>query len=232
MSACAADDDTAADDAAVEATTGDVPTVGPEEGAGAAGAGEGQAAPDAPDGITAVGPPSDEVGVPTAFTPVVFEGDEAAVALSGLTVYSEGVDLVLAVRWASDPEEGMQSRAGGPLSPDMSGDPPTSADDLPAGLLRVSVTYPDGSVASTTDQLLATVSGEEPTEPVLSPYAGMGDQTSWDEHLWAEPLPDGAEGTLEIAVAWPEYGIDDSAELEITGGDVADAAERVVTLWD
>lgn len=231
ISACATDDGTAADDA-VDETTAAVPTAGPEEGPGNEEVGEGERSPGVPEGITSVGPPSDEVGVPTTFTPVVFEGDEAAVALSGLTVYSEGVDLVLAVRWAPEQEEGTQSRSGGPLSPDMSGDPPTSAEDLPDRLLRVSVTYPDGSVASATDQLLATVSGEEPEEPVLSPYAGMGSQASWDEQLWAEPLPDSGDGTLEIAVEWPEYGIDDSAELEITGGDVSDAAEQVVTLWN
>ncbi len=67
---------------------------------------------------------------------------------------------------------------------------------------------------------------------MLSPYAGMGDEVSWDEQLWAEPLPDGSDGTLEIAVEWPQYGIDDRAELEITGEEVAEAAERVVTLWE
>lgn len=187
----------------------------------------------APDGpLEAIGPPPDEIGVPVGFDPVIVEGEEAVVALTGMTVYRDGMELVVAVRWS--PAEGptQDGPPGGPMSPAGMEDRPTSEDELDDELLRVEVTYPDGSVASSVGHLLATAAGEEPEEPVLDPYQGSGDARSWDQQVWVHPLPAEGDGPLELTVAWPAFGIDEQQPLEVEVTDLEEASERVVVLWE
>lgn len=182
--------------------------------------------------IEILGPPSDEIGIPVTFDPVVFEGEDAVVALAGMSVYGEGMEVHVAVRW--DPEgEGHspQAEPGGPLGVIDIEDPPASEEELPDELLRVELVHPDGSVASTGDALLALTAEQAPQEPVLETYSGMGDETSWDEQLWTYPLPEPGDASLQFGVRWPEQGIDERSAVDLDVEDIEAARDRVITPW-
>lgn len=222
--------DGATADGEVEVATpeeGDVPVEGPEGGAD----GDGPAA-GAQRASGWSGPPSDQIGAIVAVGPVLVEGDDAVVALVGLQVFGDGMDLSLAIRW--DPAgDGAADPMGGPMDTLDTTTPPESEDGLPEELLRVELVYPNGSTASTIDHLLATAAGEAPEEPALNPYMGAGTQTAWDQQLWAWPLPNAAAEAIELIVDWPAQGIDsERVELTVTAAELVDASERAILLWE
>jgi hypothetical protein len=178
------------------------------------------------------GPPSDQVGVPIGLQPTVVEGDDAVVALGGMTVYHDGMDLTVGIRW--EPNGGADSeQPGGPMDAVGTDEPPESEDDLPDDLLRVELVYPDGATASSVDHLLATAGGSEPEEPALNPYTGVGDEHSWDQSLWTWPLPEQGDGSMQLVIDWPAQGIDEEQlELDIDAERITEAAGQVVELWD
>jgi hypothetical protein len=188
--------------------------------------------PAEPPEVETLGPPSDEIGIPVAVDPVVFDGADAVVALAGVSVYREGMEVHVAVRW--DPEgEGRspQAEPGGPLGAIDLEDPPASEEELPEELLRVELVHPDGSVASTVEALLARTPDQAPQEPVLETHSGMGDETSWDEQLWTYPRPEPGDATLQFDVRWPVQGIDERRDIDLTVEELDAAADRVITPW-
>jgi hypothetical protein len=174
-------------------------------------------------------PPVNEIGAPLAIEPTVVEGDDVAIAVGGVTVHSEGVNLHVAVRYDPDgdpPGEG----TGGPMDPDAAWIE-AGEDELPEDLLVVAVTMPDGTTLSSGDEFLDPVEpGDEPEGPSLTPHVGMGDQWSWDQELWLWPSPDEPDGAIEVAFDWPERGIED-ATVDIEVEDLDDAAQRVAVAW-
>lgn len=212
---------------------GDVEVEGPDGNA----TNEGGATPDGDPNWS--GPPSDQVGVPIGLQPTIVEGDDAVVALAGMTVYRDGLDLTMGIHWdpdgetASEQPGGAMDAPGGPMDVFGTDEPPESEEDLPDELLRVELVYPDGAAASSVDHLLATAAGSDAEEPALNPYTGMGDETSWDQSLWTWPLPEEGDGAMELVVDWPVQGIDEEQlELDVDAERITEAAGQVVELWD
>lgn len=171
------------------------------------------------------GPPEDEIGSVADIDPVVFEGDDAVVALTAMTVYSTGAEVDIVVRTRPDGGDGLSAEdpMGGMGQP-----PPAEAGEPPPDdLLRIGVVYPGGDTASTLDD--RTGSGEEPTGPLLDRTMSQGSGTSFEYEMWLWPLPDAGGESLEIAVQWPARGIDERETIDPQRLDAA--ADDVVQLW-
>lgn len=96
--------------------------------------------------------------------------------------------------------------------------------ELPAGLLRFAVEYPDGRQATT----LADPVMEEPRPPVLRAYGGLGHDrgSEWldfSEPLWLWTLPPAQ--TFQLAVEWPIAGIPET-RVSIDGAAIVEAARQ------
>jgi hypothetical protein len=228
-------DDPAAQDPPPEEAPDDAP---PDD---ADGAPEADASPDTPMGPGDVevndpwiGPPQDEIGADAAVVPLAVEGEDAVVAVRGMTVHTEGLTLEVAVRYDPDgdgPQPDDDPAAGGPMDLPVDEDG-TSPDELPDEVLRLEVTTPDGTIVATeTDPMAMPEPGEEPDEPTLQPTMGTGDPLSWDQQLWLWPRPELADDGLEVTFDWPSQDIDgETVDVEVDGFDAA--VDRVVTVWD
>ncbi|MCZ2839765.1 hypothetical protein [Modestobacter sp. VKM Ac-2985] len=171
------------------------------------------------------GPPEDEIGSVADIDPVVFEGDDAVVAVTAMTVYSTGTEIDVVVRTRPGAEEGLSGEdpmggMGQPPSDETGGEPP---DDL----LRIGVVQPDGGSASTLDDWAGA--DEEPTGPLLTRTMSQGSDTSFEYEMWLWPLPDAGGESLEVAVQWPERGIDEREAIDPER--LESAAHDVVQLW-
>ncbi|GGI06560.1 hypothetical protein [Egicoccus halophilus] len=238
LAGCDTDDttDTPTPTAGEEPDVGGEPPASPDQGTPDEGVvveeegspGDTDPPPGTDDETMALGPPSAEIGAPVAFEPAVVEAEDVVVALTSITMHREGADLEVQVRW--DPDAGgrdLQQGPGGPM--DVTGEePPTSEDDIPDTVLRVALQHPDGRVAATVDDLLATAAGEQPEEPTLTGHQGMGDDESWEQHLWTSPAPDEGEEALVFTVRWPAYDLDEQVEVDVDLDDLQQAADRVL----
>lgn len=170
-----------------------------------------------------VGPPENELGQPVDLDRVVAEGGDAVVALTDLTGYSTGALLEVSVRVDPAVAEGGAAPGADPMG--LIG-PGGASDAAAEDLLRIEVTYPDGSVASTVDD--PDDRGGEPEGPVLTRSTGQGTGTAWEYDLWLWPLPEG-DGALELALLWPEQGIETREDVDASA--LVSAAGESTELW-
>jgi len=142
--------------------------------------------------------------------------DQVAVAVTGLSAFSAGVEIFLTARIrpsASHPEEHLP---GGPR-------------DLAASRrsFRLGLQFSDGSKA-------AGSPGGRPDHdselagPVLYPFAGGGGPHSFVSRWWTWPLP--PAGPLEFVCEWPAFGIAES-RAGLDAQLILDAARRSIRLW-
>ena len=173
-------------------------------------------------------PPKNEVGVAVGFDPIVFLGDKAAVALTGITVYSTGIQMHATA--FTHPDEASDEL--GPSSNPMGRGAAANADGdgLPDDLLRVAVSYPDGETAGTMDGGPSGDSSGEPDQRVLIRTASQGDQVIWNYQLWLWPRPEAGDGPLEFIAEWPDKGIE-LTRAELPLDDILSAVDSVVELW-
>ena len=142
--------------------------------------------------------------------------DQVAVAVTGLSAFSAGVEIFLTARIrpsASHPEEHLP---GGPR-------------DLAASRrsFRLGLQFSDGSKAA------GSPGGRpdhdsEPAGPVLYPFAGGGGPHSFVSRWWTWPLP--PAGPLEFVCEWPAFGIAES-RAGLDAQLILDAARRSIRLW-
>jgi hypothetical protein len=141
---------------------------------------------------------------------VLARTDQAAVAVVGVTAYTRGVSLRLALRWRSRPgEEGFdEAMLGMPFGPGAM--PQPLGGELPPELLRFGVQFADGRKATTLGASVpwgvGAAPGEqmEPPGPILSLSSGDGGDGEWNQEYWLWPLP--PPGTLTFAIEWPSEG--------------------------
>jgi hypothetical protein len=153
-----------------------------------------------------------EVPVSVAFDAVLARTDDLAVFVSGLRVFSNGVELTVEVRARTTPAD---DRYG--LSEALHGHRDAQ--------LLLGVEFADGRRCSTIDWDL--MSGP-PGTPRLWPGGGSGGQRSADASYFLSPLP--PPGELRLVCAWPEAGIEDTV-TPLPTQQILDAAARVVELW-
>ena len=138
---------------------------------------------------------------------LVFDrSDRAAVAITGLSAYTNGFDFVVTRLIRAD-------------TPGWDQEPFTAH-----GSFEVSLRLSDGR----------TVDGgrprgdAEPAEPFLRPAGGGATSHYSQQRWWAWPLP--PSGPLEFSCRWPSMGISE-ARVSMDADLILDAARRSVQIW-
>ena len=155
-------------------------------------------------------PPEAEFpGIVPISTLVLGRTDQAAVAVTGLSAFSAGIEIFLTARIrpsAGEPHDPMASRRS----------------------FRFGLQFSDGGKATGSPGGGRRDRDSEPAGPVLHPIAGGGGPHTFVSRWWLWPLP--PAGPLEFVCEWPAFGIAESR----TGIDaelILDAARRSVSLW-
>jgi len=178
--------------------------------------------------------PTNEIGAGVPVRVVLARTDRVAVALTGATAYTTGVQLRLSVRSRRDPgarPEALYDPMDFPFGhPAMRHG--AQARDLPADLLRFGVQFSDGGKATTLGGSHPW-SGpddaeQEPTGPVLMEGGGGGGGGDWDWDFWLWPVP--PPGQVTFAVEWPKEGIELSKH-EVDAGPFIEASRSSEVLW-
>jgi len=153
-----------------------------------------------------------EVPASVAFDAVIARSGDLAVFVSGLRVFSNGLELRIEVRARTTPADeglGLGEVLHGRLE----------------NRLLIGVEFSDGRRGANLEWQL--MSGP-PGTPTLWPGGGGGGQRSADASYFLSPLP--PPGDLRLVCAWPAAGIDD-AVTALPTQQILDAATRVVELW-
>ena len=171
------------------------------------------------------GAPGNELGAVAPLRAVLARTDQVAVAIVGVTAYTTGFSMTLAVRSRSslggegfDPMFGLSYGHGATQL----------GTELPPELLRFGVQFADGSKATTLGSSVPWSLEEEPTSPILSPAGGSGGDFEWTQEYWLWPLP--PPGILTFAIEWPSKGIELSL-LEVDAAPIIDAGGSSEVLW-
>jgi hypothetical protein len=167
-----------------------------------------------------IGPPDNELGVALQLRRVLFRSDDLAIALLGLVVFGNGLELQLVLRRREMPVE------PDPMHLHMRTRHAQSGEIAPE-VLRFGVEYPDGRKATNLGHPFP-FGTEEPDEPVLVERGGGGGGRSWSFGYWLWPLP--PPGPLRVVVEWPVAGVPQT-EVELDGATIAAAAAGVDVLW-
>ena len=139
---------------------------------------------------------------------------QAAIAIIGISAYSQGFEIFVAQR----------------VRPDAPG---FDEDPAPSALIRPRIEPPAFEIslrlADGREVIDARPSGDtEPAGPILRRNGGGGTSHSVLSRWWAWPLP--PQGPLEFACRWPRYGITET-RTAIDARLILDAAQRSVRLW-
>jgi hypothetical protein len=163
-------------------------------------------------------PPEAELpGIVPIDTLLLARTDQVAVAVTGLSAFSAGIEIFLTARIRPSAEHPEEHLPGGPR-------------DLAASRrsFRFGLQFSDGGKAAGGPGAGRPDRDSEPAGPVLYPFAGGGGPHSFISRWWTWPLP--PAGPLEFVCEWSAFGIAESR----TGIDaqlILDAARRSVRLW-
>jgi hypothetical protein len=160
------------------------------------------------------GPPQDEVGILALASFVLARTPEVAVAVRGVTAFSDGLVLAVAVLFADEQK-----------SEDLS----YSMNDFSRspGRFRFGCVYADGRAATsgTRDAPLVEQPGGAPALVLLrSSSAGL----LWNGEYWLHPLP--PQGPLVLGCRWPDRGIPETL-VEIDPAPLLAAAATSTPVW-
>jgi len=157
-------------------------------------------------------PPENELPVNLPLTVVLARTPDAAVALTGVRVYSAGVSLHLSVR--------VRVRRGAIAMSDLHQLLWRHGEGPPALLLGLEL--PDGGRVDNIAR-----HGPMP-DVVFTQGSGSGNELSVDQEWWLSPLP--LDGPITVVVRCAELGIGET-RTEFDGSVLRRAAEDVVELW-
>jgi hypothetical protein len=164
-------------------------------------------------------PPEAELpGIVSIGTLLLGRTDEVAVALTGMSAFSAGIEIFLTARIRLSASHPGEHLSGGP-------------GDLAAARrsFRLGLQYSDGvKVTGSGSGSGRPDRDSEPAGPVLYQFAGGGGPRSFVSRWWTWPLP--PAGPLEVVCEWPAFGIAESRAV-IDGQLILDAAGRSVRLW-
>jgi hypothetical protein len=163
-------------------------------------------------------PPEAEFpGIVPVDTLVIGRSEQVAVAVTGLSAFSTGVEIFLTARIRPSDGRPEEHLPGGPR-------------DLAAARrsFRFGLQFADGSKAAGSPGDRGRDRDSEPTGPVLFPFAGGGGPRSFVSRWWTWPLP--PAGPLEFVCEWPAFGIAES-RAGIDAQLILDTAGRSVRLW-
>jgi hypothetical protein len=175
-----------------------------------------------------MGPPENEVPVAIPVNVVLARTDDAAIALTGMQVYSTGVAFDVAVRvrtWPDDDHGGL-----GEL---------VFEHGRRGSRLLIGVELSDGRRASNVGGHghghghghgpgHGPGFGADPSGIVFHQSGGGGGQLAVDQSWWLSPVP--PEGPVRFVCSCAELNLAETS-VELDGTAMQRAAERVVTLW-
>jgi hypothetical protein len=169
--------------------------------------------PDA-DLLRRMSPPENEIPVAVPLDVVLGRTEDAAIALTGVQVYTTGIAFVLAVRVRSWPDDDHRGLGDLVFHHGRRGEQ-----------LLIGVELADGRRAS-------NVGGRgfrgESSGIVFHEAGGGGGQLAVDQSWWLSPLP--PEGPVRFVCSCVPLHIAETS-VELDGTAIARAAEEVVTLW-
>jgi hypothetical protein len=165
-------------------------------------------------------PPEAEFpGIVPIDTLVLARTGQVAVAVTGLSAFSAGVEIFLTARIRPSADRPEEHLPGGPR-------------DLAASRrsFRFGLQFSDGTKAAGGTGGLGgkRARDTEPTGPVLYPFAGGGGPHSFVSRWWSWPLP--PAGPVEFVCEWPAFDIAES-RAGIDAQLILDAARRSIQLW-
>jgi hypothetical protein len=143
--------------------------------------------------------------------------DRVAVAVTGLSAFSAGIEIFVTARIRPGAGHLAELRPGGPR--DLAG---------VRGSFRFGLQFSDGGKAAGSPGGGPPDHDSEPAGPVLYPFAGGGGPRSFVSRWWTWPLP--PAGPLEFVCEWPAFGMTES-RVGIDAQLILDAAQRNVRLW-
>src|ERR1700761_1393019 len=143
--------------------------------------------------------------------------DQVAVAVTGLSAFSTGIEIFLTARIRPSTDHSEEHLKGGPR-------------DLAAARrsFRFGLQFSDGGKAAGSPGGRRQDLDSEPAGPVLYPFAGGGGPHSFVSRWWTWALP--PAGPLEVVCDWPAFGISES-RAAIDAQLILDAAGRSLRLW-
>jgi hypothetical protein len=162
------------------------------------------------------GPPQDEVGVLALASFVLARTDEVAVAVRGVTAYSDGLVLSVVVLFADEQK-----------SEDLA----WSLQDFgrSPGRFRLGCAFPDGRRATTGRSDSPDV--EEPGDltPQLVLLGPRATPLAWTADYWLHPLP--PSGPLVLGCRWPDRRIPETL-TQLDGTPLLAAAKSSRPVWE
>lgn len=176
------------------------------------------------------GSPKNELGAPVPLRLVLARTNHVAVAVVGVTAYSTGIALTLAIRSRRGMIEDVYEDPfglpfGHPLRHRHHG------GELPPEILRFGVQFSDGRKATTVGGALPGAGGydeEEPSGPVLMQGGGGGGGGEYESDFWLWPVP--PPGPVTFAVEWPAREIELSKQ-QVDARAFIEASELSEALW-
>jgi hypothetical protein len=156
-------------------------------------------------------PPQTELpGIVPINTLRLGRSEHAAIAVTGISAYSNGYEIVVTALIHPDaPGFDAETPDGGMLT-----DKPYQISLQLSDCRTVTSDRPRGD--------------SEPTGPILRPHGGGGTSHSQHSLLWAWPLP--PSGPLEFVCHWPTLGTGES-RVGIDAQLILDAAGKSIRLW-
>lgn len=159
--------------------------------------------------------PDNEVPASVAFDAVLVDTDTLVIFLSGLRVYTGGVEFVLQLRAAPTGSEDEDEYLGHLLHGHRGAD----------GLL-IGIEFGDGRSCANVGTLQERSTDE--SSPMLHSGGGGGGARAADASYFLSPLP--PPGDLKLVTALPDRGVAESTVLLPTEA-ILDAASRARVLW-
>ncbi len=141
-----------------------------------------------------VGPPQDEIGVPAMSSFALARSEDVAVAVRGITAFSDGLLVSVVVLFSDEQrrETVEWSLAEFSRSPGRF----RLGVELPSGA-RATTGTKDAPIVDSGDHAAALVLQTATTSPLL-----------WQGEYWLWPVPE--EGTMIVGCCWPDRGIEES----------------------
>ena len=169
--------------------------------------------------------PDNEIPISLAVNLVLGRGPDVAILLPSVDVYTTGIQLQVQVKM----RQGVDSLSQHPIEA-MSGRLGPADEAHQPSRLMLGVEFADGqrAIASryysgVTHQRLR----DEPLTPSLTVGGGLGGPLRALVQYWVRPLPD---GPMRLLCSWADAHVAETTTT-IGGGEIADAARRVVVLW-
>jgi hypothetical protein len=160
-------------------------------------------------------PPESEIPAIVPIDTLQFaQSEQAAIAIIGISAYSQGIEIFVAQRIRPDTPG---------LDEDPAPDALTRTPTEPQSF-EISLRLADGS-----EVITGRSQGDaKPAGPILRSRRGGGTAHSVLSRWWAWPLP--PKGPLEFVCQWPMYEIAET-RIGIDAQLILDAAQRSIRLW-